>query len=132
MKRQEPDLLFVALREPASLRRDVLMGTKDVLDCLKRYEEYKRVKLQKQNALAQLSRVFADIQSLNRRLQGKLPRPPVSIDVRDRELDAPLFVREREGKDISGPSPSVARPKSKLDALQAELEKIESRLGALE
>jgi hypothetical protein len=127
MKKQEPDLLFVELKEPGAVRRDVLMATKDVLDCLKRYEEFKALKAQKQQALDRLNRIVADLQSLNRRLRNKMPRAPVTV----KEEAA----WEKEGvveKFKTGSLPSAARPKSKLDILQEELAKIEERLGALE
>jgi len=129
MKKTEQDLLFVELKEPSATRRDVLMSTKDVLDILKRYEEYRLVSQEKQRTLEELKRVVDSLQALNRRLRSKMPKPPISIpEVRE------LVAREREEKDesISGPQPAMARPKSKLDILQEELEKIESRLGALE
>jgi hypothetical protein len=129
MKKTEQDLLFVELKEPSATRRDVLMSTKDVLDILKHYEEYRMVSQEKQRTLEELKRVVDSLQALNRRLRSKMPKPPISTpSVRE------LVAREREEKDesISGPRPAMARPKSKLDILQEELEKIESRLGALE
>jgi len=126
MKKQEPDLLFVELKEPGAMRRDVLMATKDVLDCLKRYEEFKMLKAEKQVALDKLNRIVDDLQSLNRRLRNKMPRTPVTVKE---------SAWEREGmveKIKTGSLPSAARPKSKLDVLQEELSKIEERLGALD
>ena len=124
--KKEPELLFVELREPASIRRDVLMATKDVLDSLKRYEEYKATKAEKMKALAELKHVVDDLLSLNRRLRSKMPKAPIKVSELTREKE------EMVERDFTGPSPSVARPKSKLDVLQEELEKIESRLSALD
>ncbi|MEM4247227.1 MAG: hypothetical protein QXR48_02845 [Candidatus Woesearchaeota archaeon] len=126
MKRTENDLLFVELREPSATRRDVLMSTKDVLDVLKRYEEYRRTSEEKLRALAELKQVFDSLQSLNRRLRSKMPKIPIQ-----RAIERPESAREGEER-FTGPAPEMARPKSKLDLLQEELEKIESRLGALE
>lgn len=130
MKRS-PELLFVELKEPAATRRDVLMATKDVLDCLKRYEEFKQTRMKKEQKVNELKRVVDDLQSLNRRLRSKMPKAPVSVpDLHELKESAAW---EKEGEKYSrGPGPSAARPKSKLDVLQEELEKIESRLGALE
>ncbi len=130
MKKQEPDLLFVEIKEPSATRRDVLMATKDVLDCLKKYEEYRHTKEQKTELLSQLKVVVDELGSLNRRLRSKMPKAPIALPVR--EKSAAWEKEEKVEKSYSGPSPSVARPKSKLDLLQEELEKIESRLGALE
>jgi hypothetical protein len=58
-----------------------------------------------------------------------MPRVPFEAK---RAILSPDLVREGEEKFITGPQPSAARPKSKLDILQEELEKIESRLGSLE
>ncbi len=127
MKKNEPSLLFVELREPSATRRDVLMSTKDVIDILRRYEEYRATSAEKMRALSDLKRVVDELQSLNRKLRNKMPKLPAAPNIRE-------FAREREETDefITGPQPSVARPKSKLDILQEELEKIESRLGSLE
>jgi hypothetical protein len=126
MKKTEQDLLFVELKEPSATRRDVLMSTKDVLDILKRYEEYRAVSAEKMRVLGELKQVVDTLQSLNRRIRNKMPKAPVAqSQIRDIE-------REKEEKFITGSRPLLARPKSKLDILQEELEKIESRLGALE
>lgn len=130
MKPKEPDLLFVEIKEPSATRRDVLMATKDILDCLKKYEEYRAIKAQKEQVVLQLKGVVDEIGSLNRRLRNKMPKAPITLPSRDTSA-----AWEKEGKvekSYSGPSPRVARPRSKLDALQEELEKIEQRLGALE
>jgi len=125
--KKEPELLFVEIKEPSATRKDVLMATKDTLDALKRYEEYKLIKAEKEKSLIQLKRVLDDIGSLNRKLRSKMPKTPIRI---------PEFTaREREEKEegtITGHAHFVARPKSKLDVLQEELSKIEERLGALE
>ncbi|MEM4242516.1 MAG: hypothetical protein QXM31_01290, partial [Candidatus Woesearchaeota archaeon] len=118
MKKPETDLLFVELREPSATRRDVLMSTKDVLDVLRRYEEYRRTSDEKQKALAELKQVVDSLQSLNRRLRNKMPKVPFKAESHE-------LAREGEDESIMGPAPETARPKSKLDILQEELEKIE-------
>ncbi len=76
--------------------------------------------------LGELKRVIDDITVLNRKLRNKLPKTPIKLP----EITSTV-ARERE-ETFKGPSPIGARPKSKLDVLQEELEKIESRLGAFE
>jgi len=133
MKQPDPGLLFVEIKDPSATRRDVLLSTKDVLDALKRYEEYKAVKAEKQKAVEQLKKTVDDLLVLNRKLRSKMPKAPVKIpELTIRTRQEPRNTREKEERIITGPTPSVARPKSKLDVLQEELEKIESRLGALE
>jgi hypothetical protein len=125
--KQEQNLLFVEIREPQGTRRDILMATKDVLDALKRYEEYKSIQSEKSQAIGQLRRVIDELQSLNRKLRSKMPKLPVKLPT-----ELMISPREREGKIFTGPVPSGARPKSKLDVLQEELAKIEERLSGLE
>jgi hypothetical protein len=126
--KQEQNILFVEIREPQGTRRDILMATKDVLDALKRYEEYKSVQADKSQAIGQLRRVIDELQSLNRKLRSKMPKLPVKLPT-----ELTFSPREREGKIFTGPEPSsAARPKSKLDVLQEELAKIEERLSGLE
>jgi len=104
----------------------VLMSTKDILDALKRYEQYKMIRTEKLKVLGELKHVADQLLVLNRKLRSKMPKSPVKIP------DFHVGMREGEGKIITGPTPMTARPKSKLDVLQEELEKIEARLGALE
>lgn len=136
--KQKPgqDVLFVEIREPSATRREVLMSTKDVLDALKRYEEYKQLKAEKQEAVFKLKRVMDELGALNRKLRAKLPKVPIKMpeftSTARADVEWSARTREKEERFISGPAPSAARPKSKLDVLQEELEKIEERLGALE
>ncbi len=137
--KQKPgqDVLFVEIREPSATRRDVLMSSKDVLDALRRYEEYKALKAEKQDAVLKLKRIMDELGALNRKLRAKLPKVPIKMPeftstARTADVEWSARTREKEERFITGPSPSAARPKSKLDVLQEELEKIEERLGALE
>jgi hypothetical protein len=138
--KQQQDLLFVEIKEPATVRRDVLLSSKDLLDVLKRYEEYRTAKEEKAVVWTQLKRVMDDLLVLNRKLRNKLPKTkikfsPVGIaEERAAPADAgwSARMREKEEYSVSGPAPSRARPKSKLDTLQEELAKIEERLSGLE
>lgn len=125
-KKAEPKLLFVEVKEPSGTRRDVLMATKDVLDALKRYEQYRDIQVEKHNTVVAFNREMGHVLSLNRKLRGFMPKAPVKMPS---DVDS---VREEEEKEVLTGLAPLARPKSKLDDLQEELEKIESRLAALE
>lgn len=132
MKQTETQQLFVEIREPSVTRRDVLLATKDVLDSLKKYEEYSSIKVEKQKTWDSLKRVMNELLVLNRKLRSAIPKAPVpntTLYARTTDVDSRL-AREKE-EFITGLTPS-ARPKSKLDILQEELSKIESRLSSLE
>jgi hypothetical protein len=121
MKQAKQNLLFVEIQEPQGTRKDVLLATKDVLDTLKSYEEYRVIKEEKLKVVNALKAVMDNLQSLNRRLRAKLPNIP---------LTPASQAREKE-EHITGIA-SMTRPASKLDSLKEELSRIEERLKALE
>lgn len=115
---KEPKQYFVEIEEPTAVRKDILISVKDLLDSLKRYENYVEIQDKKQEAVAKLKKKFSEILVLNRRLRSKLPKEAVSELVREEEETLPM--------------PPIGARQSKLEQLEEELAEIESRLSSLE
>ena len=115
------ELLFVGIRDPVELRRDLLESSKSIIDSLKRYESYTSVKEEKLGYILQLKRVFDELIVLNKKLRSKLPKMPVKPApvLLSRELEEVKRLPRKEHK-------------SKIDVLEEELSKVESRLAGLE
>ena len=72
----EQDLFFVGIRDSVELRKELLLSSKNVLDSLRKYEQYKVIKDQKFQYVAELKRVFDELLVLNKKLRGKMPKVP--------------------------------------------------------
>ncbi|HLF54773.1 MAG TPA: hypothetical protein VI612_03570 [Candidatus Nanoarchaeia archaeon] len=118
----ENELFFVGIRDPIELRKELLLSSKNLIDSLRRYEAYKTIKDQKLRQIIQLKRVFDELLVLNKKFRGKLPRVPVKTPSVERE----------EPKPRSAPSRLKPSAKTKMEMLEEELAKVESRLGSLE
>lgn len=120
MKKQE-ELFYVCVHDPVSLRRNLLLSSKALLDCLKTFELHNAVKNEKSKLFHDLKRVFDEILTLDRKLKSLLPKVKV-----------PAYVKKEEvPKKIEKPKESEYVPKTKLDVLEEELSKVESKLSSL-
>lgn len=128
---QEEQLFFVGIRDHVDIRKEVLQSSRSLLDSLKRYELYRRVKDDKLRAQYDLKRVFDELLVINKKLRGKLPKVPIKVpDVPVRE-DVPVR-QVQKGKPQEQMPEARSPQKSKLDLLEEELAKIEEKLGELE
>ena len=115
--------LYAGIPNPTVIRRELLMGTKDVIGLLKNVEHVTRIREQKQAVLSDLKRTTEEIIVLNRRFKNALPKAPIKT------------TPAREVKEKSG---AAARDDERnptvdnIDALEAELAKIEAELKGLQ
>jgi hypothetical protein len=113
---------FVGIKNPIVVRRLLLNSSKDVLDALKDYESFERLKETKVKHVIELKKILDEILVLNKKLKSHLPKSPGKMGYKK--------VVKKKGK--------ATRPKkmkgvaSKLDALEQELSNVESRLKSLE
>lgn len=113
-------LFFVGVKDPVEVRKELLLGSKNILNSLKRYEQFVQLKEEKVRVSLELQRVFDEILVLNKKLRNHLPKVPVS-GASEEPLKEEL--RKQESKTI---------PKAKLDLLDDELARVERRLNSLE
>lgn len=116
------ELFFVGIKDPIELRKELLTSNKNIIDSLKRYERYKNVRENKTQYIIELKRVFDELLILNKKLRGKLPKIPIKAPQLGETKLEPKTIKKTV-KDL---------PQNKLDILEAELSKIEERLGSLD
>ena len=112
---------FVGIKDPVRVRRDLLTSSKGILDSLKKYDDFASVRDEKQKYIVDLKRVIDELIVLDKKVRGHLPATPLKIS----GLEKPKMKKGKKEEVIP-----MAR--SKLDLLEQELSKVESRLKALE
>lgn len=109
---------FVGITDPVFVRRNVLLSSKNLIDCLKKYEGLVDLRLRKQNYVVEFKRVVDELLILNRKLRSHLPK----TYLREKEV---LVRNKVESK------PLIPSHRSHLDILEEELSRIESKLDTL-
>ncbi len=112
----ENELFFVGIRDPTEIRKELLTSSKNIIDSLRRYERYNSLREQKTTFIVELKRTFDELLVLNKKLRGSMPRTP---------MKTPSIVRDSK---LTDKKPAKKAP---ADALEAELSRIEERLGSL-
>lgn len=124
--------LYAGIPNPSSVRREILLGTKDVLSILKSFEELQSLREHKQAVLSDLKRTTDAIVALNRKLKQAIPKAPIKSIPKVERRDDDIV---HDKKTFVAPRPKVApvsKEQSKIDLLEQELAKIEAELQGLE
>ena len=82
-KKEKEDGIFVGVKDPLRVRKDILESSRDVLDGLKSYESFKQVREEKRMLFEQLRSDARSISLLIGRLRGELPQlkvPPAKVE----------------------------------------------------
>ncbi|MBW2979294.1 hypothetical protein DRZ77_01110 [Candidatus Woesearchaeota archaeon] len=123
-KKKDDSPLYVGIEDPIMLRRQLLEATRDILQYLKRYEEFKKVREKKLEIISEIRAVSNEIGKLIWRVKRLLPKTGVRLPKKKIEIE--------EAKLLEGARPRVKKkakiPKPELSAI----EKIESELSAIE
>lgn len=110
---------FVGIHDPVFVRRNILLSSKDLIDCLKKYEGLVDLRLRKENYVVEFKRIVDELLVLNRKLRSHLP----NTHLREKEVPVRTKVESR---------PFIPSHRSHLDLLEEELSRIESKLDTLE
>jgi len=112
------DVFYVGVEQPVEVRKDLLLGVKRIITSLKRYEHFRMLREEKMKVIVQLKEIVSEISKANRKLRSTLPK-------------AGLRSVETQRKEPVAKAPRKST-RSKLDILEDELSRIESRLRSLE
>ena len=63
MVKEKEDVYFVRLEEPSELRRTILESTRDIVDALKKFEEFKSVRDEK---IKEIEKLRSDMRGISR------------------------------------------------------------------
>ncbi len=120
--KKEKELFFVGLSNPTSLRREILLSTKNAIQFLKKNEELKDSRIQKIEKIMEFKNDMKEINALMNRLKDKLPK--AKVRVRESPIKKTIH---RTGEKIK----TKTRKVSELEKLETELGDIEKKLGRL-
>lgn len=118
--KKEKKPFFVGINDPVFIRRSALLSSKNLIDCLKKYEGLVDLRLRKQNYLVEFKRVVDELLVLNRKLRSHLPK----MHLRGKEVPMRTKI---QSKPIASPYGH-----SHLDMLEEELSRVEAKLDTLE
>lgn len=110
--------LFIGIPNSVSVRRGILLSSKDLIDSLKKYEGLVDLRLRRQNYVVEFKRVVDELLVLNRKLRSHLPKTQL------REKEVPVRTKIE-------PTPFSSH-KSHLNLLEEELSRVEARLDTLD
>ena len=114
MTDEEP--LFVGVPDPFDLRKGLLTSSKDLLNSLRRYENFMTIKKEKMKYTLEIVKIMKDISSMTRKLKISFPKTTARLKVRT------------EGQ----VSENIIEKKTKLAELESELASVEEKLGRIE
>ena len=129
MAKDDQDVFYVNLNEPVEVHRAILESTKHVLADLKRYESFKQIRKYKMEFLTQLKHVMGELNLLVNRLNREMPKTGLRIV---QKKVAPAVLEKVKKTPVPEPEKEMPEHKSRIDALEEELDDIEAKLRVLE
>ena len=117
-KKEKEDGIFVGVKDPLRVRKDILESSRDVLDGLKSYESFKQVREEKRMLFEQLRSDARSISLLIGRLRGELPQLKVPSAKVEKAKEQP---QPKQG----GVAVEKAKPATEVQRLEEELAQLE-------
>ncbi|MBI2128689.1 hypothetical protein HYU07_00470 [Candidatus Woesearchaeota archaeon] len=127
--KSEEDLFYIGIKEPASMRREILETSKLIVQLLQRYEKFRLLKAEKTGEISKLRDIVNDINSLFFKLKAELPKTKLRSKVPEEEAEEKQKKAKKSKKEIK--TPAERAKKSSVDELDDQLKEIEARLGNL-
>lgn len=135
LKQESEDPYFIGLDNPIELRKNILEPTREVIQFLQSYEEFKKLKEEKTNSIIRLKDDLRLIKASVNRLRKLLPKSKIKVE---KEQKKAKEIQKKELVEKSSFEPIVSKVKtispkhtSELNTLEKELGEIESQLGNL-
>ena len=130
-KEQGSELVFVQVKKPAEVRKDILETLKEIVETLHRFEKFKQTRHKKLEKIHHLGVLIRQANKMLGNLRLKLPQTNLRATV----VKAPLEPKKIHHKKIKASEEKQQKaPKKELtevDRLEAELSAIESKLKSL-
>ncbi|HSU72502.1 MAG TPA: hypothetical protein VLJ21_01490 [Candidatus Binatia bacterium] len=123
---KDSHVFYAGVHEPKQLRRDVLTSQKAILDCLKKFEHIRSLRQEKELRMLELKKMLSALRIISGQLKTRLPAN--AMKVAPHRVEAPMPVPVKR----SAPRKPAVHQKSKIEMLEDELAKIESKLSTIE
>lgn len=114
MADEEP--LYVGVPDPFDLRKGILTSSKDIINSLKRYENFIAIKKEKMKHTVEIVKIMKEISSLTRKLKLTMPKSTARL-----KPVSEAVVSER-----------IIEEKTELARLEDELAGVEEKLRTIE
>ncbi len=114
------DIFYVTVRDSAYLHRQILETSKDIIECLHRFERFKKIRAEKIKAVEELIVLFRDINDLTAKMKIEMPKvklPPLPKKKAEE--------KKEEKKEHPGETDD------ELKKLEAAIAQIEARLNEI-
>ena len=127
MEKESEDILFVEIREPSEVRRNILESLKNIVETLQRFEKFKHLRKEKIHSINKLSNDLKRINKMFSDLKNAIPETKL------REIKAKSILKEEE-KEKPKKKKHSRRHKDAEEKQRplTEVERLESELGAIE
>ncbi len=113
-------VFYAGIHNPIELRRDLLLAQKDILDSLKKHEHMRALRAEKEMMMGEFRKRLGAIKLIMNKLKSMLPAHAIRAPAdQPRTASAPAKKEAKERK-------------TKLQLLEDELSRIESKLSSLE
>ncbi|MBI2208325.1 hypothetical protein HYU50_02415 [Candidatus Woesearchaeota archaeon] len=134
MEKESEDILFVGIREPGEVRRNILESLKDIVEVLQRFEKFKHARKEKLYSIGKLSNDLKGINKILSDLKAAIPETKlreIKIKAVLKEEKKEKQKKRRHGK-RSKDAEGEKRPSTEIERLESELGAIEEKLRGLQ
>lgn len=139
MKENSGGLYFVQVKRPGEVRKDILQTLRDVVEALRRFEKFKRIRHEKSLNIQKLRSLLKDSNKMFGNLKLKLPKTSLkAVTVNEVLPKHGKPAHKENGKSKEKIDKELKKDKdpkrefTELERLEAQLSAIESKLKDLE
>lgn len=132
LKEESEEIFFAEVREPFDVRRNLLESLKDIVENLKRFEQFKTVREEKIENIIKLRTTIKEINKLASNLKASFPQTDLrAIKIEKKKAIKMPTRKKKKAKARKEEKIETEKPLSELEKLESELNAIESKLSAL-
>ncbi len=131
MKEQNNELFFVQVKDPNEVRRGILETLKDIVEVLKSFEKFKRIRHEKLEKINHLRVLTRQANKMLGDLKLKLPQTNLRATAASGVSAQPKKAHHKKGIKTKAEEKTPKREMTEVDKLEAELNAIEGKLKSL-
>ena len=128
---KDKHVFYAGVHSPRELRKDVLVSQKALIDCLKKFEHLRQLRAEKELRIVELRKLLSALKIVSGQLKSRLPANAIKMAPKAKPMPeieyAPAPVRKAPAQ-----RKPTAPARTKLQILEDELAKIESKLSSIE
>jgi hypothetical protein len=129
MSDQEPEMLFVGIKEPSDIRKSLLESSRSVIQCLQKYEKLALIREEKEKEINRLKGIIKEVQESFNKLKASLPRTGLKSLTEEQEKEQEEKLEEELDKIEDARIKSIEKEKDREDDLiDAEIEAIRKNI----